>query len=235
MPHRSGWLELWERHTSSTEIVPPQCRGYARACARRVLRVSSSRASRRAPGTTPACRPSAHVSHPLTAYQDPPTKTALLSPVDGPPASCARSRPGRWTPATGRSRSSPARAPTPGRRRRSGSGGRCRPGCAPGAGSRAPASSPHGCGSPKIAPLPIWRSPAYPREYQPRPVHSRRVRRRLRAPALRSRAAKRAVAAQVRELRRARVDVGELSRHERRLGHLQERGREVRPVAGAAA
>jgi len=31
--------------------------------------------------TTPACRPSAQVSQPSTAYQEPPTKTALLSPV----------------------------------------------------------------------------------------------------------------------------------------------------------
>ena len=43
-----------------------------------------------------------------------------------------------------------------------------------------------------------------------------------------------AVAAQVGELGQARVDVGELRRDEQRLGHAQELGREVRPVAGRA-
>ena len=32
-------------------------------------------------GTTPPSSPSAHVSHPLTAYHEPPTNTALLSPM----------------------------------------------------------------------------------------------------------------------------------------------------------
>jgi len=54
----------------------------------------------------------------------------------------------------------------------------------------APARIAHGWGSPKIAPWPSCITPEYPRENQPRPVHSRRVVARSRAPLARSWAAK---------------------------------------------
>ena len=58
--------------------------------------------------------------------------------------------------------------------------------------------------------------------------------RRRRAPAARSCARERVVAAQVGQLGELRVGVGELRRHEHRLGQLLELGREVVPVAGRA-
>ena len=63
-------------------MVPAQWRGYARAWARSVLRSSSSKAYRRAPGTESPRRPRDQASQPFTAYHDPPTNTALLSPVE---------------------------------------------------------------------------------------------------------------------------------------------------------
>ena len=50
----------------------------------------------------------------------------------------------------------------------------------------APARIAHGCGSSKSRPDPICRSPEYPREYQPLPVHSRRSVATSRAPDARS-------------------------------------------------
>ena len=85
MPQSPGSSANQALQASSTESTPFQRRGNAAACAARVLRSSSSSAYAPARGTTPSSSPSAHVSHPLIAYQTPPTKTAFPPPIPGPP------------------------------------------------------------------------------------------------------------------------------------------------------
>ena len=118
-------------------------------------------AARSAParGTTPSSSPSAQVSQPLIAYQAPPTNTALPPPMPGPPARSVTSGSAAAGDCEEPIRAGPpsaAGAPTPVRKRRMFADERR----APAAGSGTPARIAQGCGSPKIAPVPIWRSPA---------------------------------------------------------------------------
>ena len=94
-----------------------------------------------------------------------------------------------------------------------------------------PASIAHGCGSPKIAPVPIWRRAVVPARVPapPRPLARHDLAKLGRAPAKLRR--ERAVAAQVGQIGQARIGERELGGDQRGLGHLQQLRREVRPVA----
>ena len=97
-----------------------------------------------------------------------------------------------------------------------------------------PARMFHGCGSPKIAPVPIGPLIAEATvEPTAGPLTALRGAQLRPAPAQRAREG--AVAARVGQLRQPRVHVGQLRRHERRLVHAEEHAGEVRPVAGERA
>ena len=136
---------------------PRSCRPSAAGRPARGRRACCGSARRRRSGARLRHRavqvaPSAHVSQPLTAYQTPPTKTALLSPVDVAVGErlghvAGRCEAGDWADPILAGPSSDGRGADPVRKRRMLPTSVAR---LPALG--APASSAQGCGSPKIAP-----------------------------------------------------------------------------------